>query len=111
MLEFPGGNEIVHLLGVFTRSFFFSLSRYQIEHFQNRKRLLLKNFMGFEISFSRGYKQEGLRQRDTQTAMRSLLYYYTFAELTMRSVRSCVRICVCVLGLNGNAKHPLYCVC
>ena len=46
VLEFPGGNEIAHLLGVFMRSFF-SLSRYQIEHFQNWKRLSFINFMGF----------------------------------------------------------------
>ena len=71
MLEFPGGNEIAHLLGVFMNQFFlffyffFALSVSDLTLPKREKVVLI--LWGFEISSS--IREEGLRRRDTQTAM------------------------------------------
>ena len=71
VLEFPGGNEIAHLLGVFMNQFFlffyffFALSVSDLTLPKREKVVLI--LWGFEISSS--IREEGLRRRDTQTAM------------------------------------------
>ena len=73
MLEFPGGNEIAHLLGVFMNQFFsdffWALSVSDLTLPKPEKVVII--LWGFEISSS--IREEGLRRRDTQTAMRVII--------------------------------------
>ena len=81
MLEFPDEKEIAHLLGVFMRDqFFFRSIGIRFNTSETGKGCYIQFYL-------LGDMQKGLQRRDTQTAMRSLLCYYTFAELPMRSVR------------------------
>ena len=83
VLEFPGGNEIAHLLGVFKKSkkkklFFFAFSVSDLTLPKPKKVVI--NFMGFENSSS--IREEGLRQRDTQTAMRVIIMLLNICRIT-----------------------------
>ena len=72
MLEFPGGNEIAHLLDVFMNQFFiffFALSVSDLTLPKPEKVVII--LWGFKISSS--IREEGLRRRYTQTAMRIII--------------------------------------
>ena len=86
VLEFPGGNEIAHLLGVFMKSkvfcfvlffFFFALS---VSVTLPKPKKVVIIFMRFENSSS--IREEGLRQRDTQTAMRVIIMFLHICRIT-----------------------------
>ena len=113
MLEFSGGNEIAYLLGVFMRSkvFFFRSLRYQINTSKTGKGCdKFYGVLNFLHLLRDKSKKDCGGSRDTQTAMWSLLCYYTFAELPMRSVRSCARTCVYVRIKWQCKATPVFCM-
>ena len=96
MLEFPGGNEIAHLLGVFMRSkvvFFNFLFALSVSDLILPKPEKVINFMGV-LKFLHLLGKKDCGGGILKRPYGSFLCYYKFAELPTRSVCPCLRTCV-----------------